>query len=237
MPAEVESLNERFSVSSTEEILRWTWDRFGKQAAIGSSFQGAGLVILHIAKTAGFSFPIFTIDTDLLFPETVELKSRLETFLGVSIEVLKPEINLEQQADTYGAELWKKDPDLCCVLRKVVPLRAKLTKLDCWITGLRRQQSSIRAQTDFVELYDIDQPGGQQITKVNPMAAWTREQVWDYLKKNQIPYNPLQDQGYQSIGCKPCTRKSSPGQSERSGRWTGFGKVECGIHTFMAKKK
>jgi phosphoadenosine phosphosulfate reductase len=143
---------------------------------------------------------------------------------------------VEQQAEAQGSELWKRDPDLCCTMRKVMPLQGKLGDLDCWITGLRRQQSDARAETGIVEIYAFDEASGRDIVKLNPMAAWTREAVWKYIHDHKIPYNPLHDQGYRSIGCQPCTGKTGSGDNERAGRWTGFNKVECGIHTFLSKK-
>ena len=121
-------------------------------------------------------------------------------------------------------------------MRKVLPLQDKLAELDCWITGLRREQSSTRAQIGIIEVYLFDQSAGGEIAKLNPMANWSRQSVWDYLRDHKIPYNPLHDQGYRSIGCVPCTQKTAAGDNERAGRWIGFNKVECGIHTFMAKK-
>jgi phosphoadenosine phosphosulfate reductase len=234
--AEVRALDERFSNQPTEEVLEWAWRQFGPRAAIGTSFQGAGLVMLHLAKARGLTFPVFTLDTGLLFPETVALKKRLEDFFGFSIESLEPDLTVEEQADINGPELWKHNPDLCCTIRKVLPLRDKLGDLSCWITGLRRQQSEARAAIGVIELYSFDAASGRDIVKLNPMANWSRQAVWDYLRQHQIPYNPLYDQGYRSIGCQPCTRKTTDGQNERAGRWTGFDKVECGIHTFMPKK-
>jgi phosphoadenosine phosphosulfate reductase len=228
-------LNARFKDAPTKDVLRWAWDTFGKKAAIGTSFQGAGIVMMHIAKGENIPLPVFTLDTGLLFPETIELKSRLEKFLDIKIEALEPEFSVEKQAEIKGPELWKRDPDGCCTLRKVEPLQKKLQQLDCWITGLRRQQSDVRSTTDIVEVYEFDPIMNREIVKLNPMTYWKREDVWDYLKKNKIPYNPLQDQGYRSIGCIPCTSKSASGENERAGRWTGFNKTECGIHTFMKK--
>jgi phosphoadenosine phosphosulfate reductase len=233
---EVQSLNAEFQNGSTDSILRWAWEEFGARAAIGTSFQGAGLVMIHIARQHGLSFPVFTLDTGLLFPETLELKRRLEQYFDVEIESLVPDLSVDQQEAALGPELWKQNPDLCCTTRKVMPLQGKLAELDCWITGLRREQSDTRSATQFVEVYNFDESTGREIVKLNPMANWSRKAVWDYLHKHEIPYNPLHDQGYRSIGCQPCTRKVTEGENERAGRWTGFNKVECGIHTFMARK-
>jgi phosphoadenosine phosphosulfate reductase len=235
-PADVQSLEEQFNRQPTEEILAWAWERFRERAAIGTSFQGAGLVMIHLAKQHGLPFPVFTLDTGLLFPETIALKQRLEDFFGLAIESLVPDLTVEEQADINGPELWKRTPDLCCTIRKVLPLRDKLAGLNCWVTGVRREQSATRAQTGILEVYAFDEATGRDIVKLNPMANWSREAVWKYLHDHKIPYNPLHDQGYRSIGCQPCTRRVAEGDDERAGRWTGFGKVECGIHTFMPKK-
>ena len=234
--AEVKTLNEQFAQQGTPEILRWAWDQFGARAAVGTSFQGAGLVMLHLAREQGLRFPVFTLDTGLLFPETIALKKRLEDYFGFAIETLEPDLTVDEQADVHGEELWTRNPDLCCTVRKVLPLRDKLTDLDGWITGLRRQQSDTRSGIGIVEVYVFDEESGREIVKVNPMAEWTREAVWKYLHQHKIPYNPLHDQGYRSIGCRPCTRQTANGENERAGRWIGFNKVECGIHTFMPKK-
>ncbi len=233
---EVSALDEQFSRLPSEDILAWAWERFGPRAAIGTSYQGSGLAMLHLAKTAGLKFPVFTLDTGLLFPETVALKKRLEDFFEIEIEALTPDLTVEQQEEAQGPELWKRDPDLCCTVRKVFPLQGKLRDLSCWVTGLRRNQSEGRAKIGIIELYALDAGTGQDIVKLNPMANWSREEIWAYIKKNKIPYNPLHDQGYVSIGCRTCTVKAGEGENERAGRWTGFKKVECGIHTFMPKK-
>jgi phosphoadenosine phosphosulfate reductase len=233
---QVTELDKQFESKKTEEVLEWAANHFGPRAAIGTSFQGAGLVMMHLAKQAGLSFPVFTLDTGLLFPETLKLKQQLEDFYGWKIESVVPDLTVEQQVDAQGPELWTRDPDLCCTMRKVLPLQSRLRDLDCWITGLRRSQSASRATVNIIELYTLDQNAGTDIIKLNPMAKWTRDEIWQYIKDHKIPYNPLHDQGYQSIGCMTCTRKTGDGQGERAGRWIGFKKVECGIHTFMSKK-
>ncbi|HEX4121621.1 MAG TPA: phosphoadenylyl-sulfate reductase [Verrucomicrobiae bacterium] len=233
---DVDALDAQFSTLQTEDVLEWAWHRFGERAAIGTSFQGSGLVMMHLAKQAGLAFPAFTLDTGLLFPETLELHKRLEDYFGWKIESIVPDLTLEQQADSNGPELWKRDPDLCCTIRKVLPLRSKLAGLDCWLTGLRRNQSEGRAGIGIIELYALDGENAGDIVKVNPMANWTREKIWEYIRRHNIPYNPLHVAGYHSIGCMTCTRQTGEGESERAGRWTGFKKVECGIHTFLSRK-
>ncbi len=221
-----------FETASLEEILTWTWKKFGRQAAIGTSYQGSGLVIIHHARKLGLDFPVFTLDTGLLFPETEALKGRLESFFGITIESLKPAQTVEEQRADYGGNLWETNPDTCCTLRKVLPLQQKLAHLDVWITGLRRNQSDTRAKTGILELYEFDKLREQHLLKLNPMANWSREAVWEYIRAHGIPYNPLHDRGYRSIGCWPCT-KLAGGENERAGRWEEFDKTECGIHTFL----
>ena len=232
---DVPALAESLEKQSLSEVLSWCWDTFGERAAIGTSFQGSGLVIIDHARKSGLDLPIFTIDTGLMFPETIELKARLEEFWGVEIESLHPEQTVEEQADTMGPDLWKSRPDTCCQMRKVLPLQSKLATLDVWITGVRRGQSEERQGTKVLELYEFDKLRNSHILKLNPMVGWSRENVWDYLKEQGIPYNPLHDRGYRSIGCWPCTKAVADGANERAGRWEGFDKTECGIHTFLGQ--
>jgi phosphoadenosine phosphosulfate reductase len=234
-PSEIRALSAEFESASPTDILRWAFEQFGARAAIGTSFQGAGLVTIHHAVTAGIPFPVFTIDTGLLFPETLELKRRLEEFLGIEIESLVPELTVEAQGREIAPELWKRNPDLCCTIRKVEPLQKKLGEIDAWITGLRRDQSKTRARTQVLELYEFDRLRGKNILKVNPLTNWSREEVWNYIRAQGIPYNPLADRGYRSIGCHPCTSAVFGEQNDRAGRWTGFDKNECGIHTFLGE--
>jgi len=231
---EVRQTSESFESAKLDTILPWAWNTFGSKAAIGTSFQGAGLVMIHHAVQLGLPFPVFTLNTGLLFPETVALKKRLEDFFQIDIESLLPVQTVAEQAAELGDKLWETQPDTCCYLRKVAPLQQKLTQLEVWITGLRRQQSETREKTRILELYKFDVLRDAYILKLNPMANWKREEVWEYLHENKIPYNPLHDRGYHSIGCWPCTKASS-GDNERAGRWTGFDKAECGIHTFLGE--
>ena len=232
---EVKTLADEFETAPLQDVLAWAWGRFGSLAAIGTSFQGAGLAMIDHAVKAGLKFPIFTLDTNLLFPETYELKQRLEAHWGISIEAVQPDLTLDQQAAENGPELWKKAPDTCCTIRKVLPLQRKLAGLSVWITGVRRQQSETRDKTRILELYRFDDLRELFIAKMNPMANWDRDAVWACIKANGIPYNPLHDRGYRSIGCWPCTHLAGSGENERAGRWTGFEKTECGIHTFLGE--
>lgn len=232
---EVSEETERLECLSLDELLCWCWNYFGDKAAIGTSFQGSGLVIIDHALRNGCNFPIFTIDTGLLFPETLELKKKLEDFWDVKIQSVHPEQTIEEQKKTMGPELWKTNPDSCCQMRKVLPLQSRLSSLDVWITGLRRGQSDQRKSTNLLEMYEFDKLRESYIFKLNPMVNWSREKVWSYIKDHKIPYNTLHDKGYRSIGCWPCTKAISDGQDERAGRWESFNKTECGIHTFLGQ--
>jgi phosphoadenosine phosphosulfate reductase len=232
---EIKATSRDLENASPAQILEWAYEVFGCRAAFGTSFQGAGLVAIHQALSLGLRFPVFTIDTGLLFPETLALKSRLEEFFEIEIESLVPEMTIEQQGVELGEKLWETNPDLCCTLRKVLPLQKKLGTLDAWITGLRRQQSATRAKTQPLEVYEFDRLRGKHIVKVNPLVTWSSQQVWDYIRRYNIPYNPLRDRGFRSIGCLPCTRAVISDEDERAGRWTGFEKTECGIHTFLGE--
>jgi phosphoadenosine phosphosulfate reductase len=234
-PNDVRLRANTFESASPGEILEWVWNEFGHRAAIGTSFQAAGLVIIDYMVRAGISFPVFTIDTGVLFPETVELKGRLEKFFGIEIERLHPEMTLDRQSAELGARLWERNPNLCCTLRKIMPLQKKLMQLEGWITGVRRDQSRGRKETQILELYQADPTRDKKILKINPLANWSRDKVWDYVKTRGIPYNPLTDRGYKSIGCQPCTVAVADHHDERAGRWMGFDKTECGIHTFLGE--
>src|ERR1700739_1392352 len=232
---EIKALSREFETASPGQVLQWAAQAFGSRVAFGTSFQGAGLVAIHHAVSRGLSIPVFTIDTGLLFQETLALKLRLEQFFGIEIETLTPELSIAAHVADVGLHLWDKKPDLCCTLRKVFPLQKKLSTLDAWITGVRREQSDTRAKTQTLEIYEFDRLRSKQIVKVNPLATWSSQQVWDYIRDHGIPYNPLKDRGFRSIGCYPCTPAVIRGEDERAGRWIGFEKTECGIHTFLGE--
>ena len=205
-------------------VLAWAADQFGPNIALVSSLGPQTLVAIDLLAKLGRMLPVVLIDTELLFPETYALKDRLEQHFGIRIQTVGSDLDLTAQANKYGDRLWEQDPDLCCGVRKVVPLRKALNGLDAWITGLRRDQSSTRSDVRTVEWDAL-----HGLVKVNPLAAWTQEQTLRYLRENAIPYNPLLNRGYASVGCWTCTRRSDGG-SERAGRWAGSKKSECGLH-------
>jgi phosphoadenosine phosphosulfate reductase len=208
-----------------EEVLRWAFANFGEDVAMATGFGVEGMVLLDIASRVNPDLSVFTGDTDFLFPETYDLIDRVEKRYGVKVERLYSALTPEQQEQAHGPELWKRNPDQCCSLRKVEPLRNKLAQLSAWITAIRRDQTSVRASAHKIEW---DPKFG--LVKINPIADWTKAMVWNYVHKHDVPYNPLHDSNFPSIGCTHCTRAVQPGEDSRAGRWAGFQKTECGLH-------
>jgi phosphoadenosine phosphosulfate reductase len=213
-----------------EQVLSWAFKRFRGEIAISSAFGAEGMVLIEMASRVFPQFRLFTVDTDFLFPETYALMDQIEQRYGVKIERAYSLLSPEEQERVHGPKLWTRDPDQCCEFRKVEPLRRKLAELRAWITSIRRDQTSFRAQARKIEW---DTKFG--LVKVNPIAGWSSQQVWRYIHDHNVPYNPLHDRNYPSIGCTHCTRAIRPGEDERAGRWPGFAKTECGLHTPAAQ--
>jgi phosphoadenosine phosphosulfate reductase len=210
--------------TSAAEALRWALDTFHPGMYIACSFQKTSSVTVHLAHSINPDARFFYLDTDVLFPETYETKDRFEERYGIRFHRYSS-ITLEQQAGLYGDQLWGRDPDACCGIRKVEPMRSALSAVDLWVSGIRRSDSQTRARAPK---FGWDKRFG--LWKLNPLADWSEEQVWAYVKDHDIPYNPLHDQGYPSIGCTHCTRKPAAGEDARAGRWAGLEKTECGLH-------
>jgi phosphoadenosine phosphosulfate reductase len=210
------------------EILRWASARFGAKLTFATGFGAEGCVIIDLVARENLPIDLFTLDTGLLFPETYELWRRLEARYGVTIRGVRPDHSIEQQAAAHGPALWERDPDRCCELRKIVPLRNALVGFDAWITAIRRDQTAERASARVVE---ADRKFG--LVKINPLVGWTHDDVWGHLYARDVPYNPLHDRGYPSIGCHPCTAAVLPGEDARAGRWRGKSKKECGLHVIQ----
>jgi phosphoadenosine phosphosulfate reductase len=210
---------------TAEQVLRWAFQKFGRDVAISSAFGAEGMTIVDMASRIQPHFRLFTIDTEFLFPETYNLMDQIEDRYRVRIEKVYSLLSPEEQERRHGPALWSRDPDQCCNLRKVEPLRRKLGELRAWITSIRRDQTSFRASAQKIEW---DAKFG--LVKINPIADWTTRQVWNYLHDHKVPYNPLHDQNFPSIGCTHCTRAIRRGEDPRAGRWSGFAKTECGLH-------
>jgi phosphoadenosine phosphosulfate reductase len=222
---EVTLLAENFERSYPHEIIAWAAMRYGAGLAVATGFGPEGIVILHILSQVAPQTTVFYLDTGLFFPETYQLRDQLQQKLGLTFTQVTPSLSLEEQEKEYGANLWETNPDLCCRLRKVIPLRAYLATKQAWVTAIRRSQTTQRAHAKAIE---CDKTNG--VVKINPLINWSQEQVWTYLHLFELPYNPLHERGYPSIGCAPCTRPVAQGADPRSGRWVGHQKVECGLH-------
>ena len=225
-PANLERISQRFEGQTPEDLLRWGMVTFGKDIAMATGFGATGIVMMHMLSQIRPSATVFYLQTDVLFRETMDLRDELSNRLGIEFTEVHSGLSLGEQNHQFGRELWNTSPDLCCRMRKVEPLRKYLATKRAWITGIRRDQSSTRANTQLVS-WDA----ANNLVKFAPLASWTREQVWDYIRKHNLPYNKLHDHGYPSIGCWPCTVPVDGDVSdERAGRWAQNEKTECGIH-------
>jgi phosphoadenosine phosphosulfate reductase len=209
---------------TAHQAFEWLFESFGADHYIACSFQKTSSVTAHIASTVNPEARFFYLDTDVLFEETYETRDRLAAALGIEFDRYH-NLTLAEQAEQHGDELWKHAPDVCCGLRKVDPMRRALSSVDCWAAGVRRGDSSSRAKTPK---FAWDKKFN--LWKLNPLADWTERDVWTYISEHDLPYNPLHDQGFPSIGCTHCTQPVGPGGSSRDGRWVGMAKSECGIN-------
>ncbi len=223
--SDIAALNQRFATRYPEDLLEWAYSSFGREVALATGFGPSGVVLMHMLSRVVCDPEVFYLDTDLLFPQTHEVKRRLAKRLGVRFIRVHSGISLPEQARREGDRLWRTDPDRCCFLRKVQPLRRFLRDRSAWITGIRRDQSPTRAMARLVEWDD-----GNGLLKINPLVDWSGDDVWRYINLYDLPYNSLHDRGYPSVGCIPCTRAVDDHEDQRAGRWPEHVKLECGIH-------
>jgi phosphoadenosine phosphosulfate reductase len=214
----------QFEDQSPEAIIAYAADKFSS-LTLACSFGAEDVVLVDMLHKISPKTDIFYLDTDFHFKETYDTRDRLAERYGIQFVQVKPKLTPEQQVEQFGDELWKREPNACCNIRKVDPLIQILGQYDAWITGVRRDQAPTRANTKKIE-YDYK----FGLMKFNPIASWTSEDVWNYIRANDIIYNPLHDQNYPSIGCHYCTRQVMPGEDPRAGRWAGNEKTECGLH-------
>lgn len=211
-------------------IVGWMLERFaGRRLVLTTSFGMEGCALIDMVGRRGRPVPVIYLDTMFLFPETYGLRDRMvERYPHLRFENHGTTLTPEQQAERYGPELWAREPDRCCRLRKVEPMREALRDVDVWVTGLTRSQSAERAGLRVVE-WDWQ----YQVLKVNPLAGWDRGKIWDYVRLHDVPYNELHERGYPTIGCTHCTiavEGAAPSDYSRAGRWSGTSKTECGLH-------
>ena len=209
---------------SPQEAIAWVIETFHPKLYFACSFQKTTSVTIDIAQQLDPTTRFFYLDTDVLFEETYATRDALAARYDIEFDRYAG-ISLDEQAKTYGDELWGRQPDACCNIRKVEPMRDALAGMDCWVSGIRRTDSETRAGA---AKFGWDKRFG--LWKLNPLAEWTEKDVWNYIHEREIPYNPLHDAGYPSIGCTHCTRPPNANGGPRSGRWANAHKTECGLN-------
>ena len=222
---QVKQLSRHFETREVDELLEWAVARFAPRLVMTSSFGAEGVVLIDKLSMIAPRTPVIYLDTGFQFKETDELKAQLRERYDLNIIEARAKLSVAEQSIVYGERLFAREPDQCCRLRKVEPLREALRGQNAWIAALRRDQSPTRAGIGIIEWN-----AQHQLIKIHPLARWSRKEVWKYIVENDLPYNRLYDEGYASIGCEPCTRPVAITAHERSGRWQGTGKLECGIH-------
>lgn len=223
---ELSRASDRLESATPQEILRWAVERFRPRFTMATAFGPEGMVLIHMLAELAPDTPIFNLDTGYQFPETLELRERVVRRYGIHVEMKRPELSVAEYEALHGGPLHRTNPDQCCLDRKIRVLEGAVRGMHAWASAIRRDQSPDRAQAAIVG-WDRK----FSLVKVSPLANWTKKDVWDLILRHDIPYNPLHDQGYPSIGCQPCTRCVLMGEDERAGRWSGFAKTECGLHT------
>ena len=208
------------------EIIRWAADRFGDRLTMATAFGPEGCVIIHWLAQVAPRTHVFNLETGYQFPETLALCDRLTRRYGIKVALERPATTVADYEHLHGGPLYRTDPDRCCGDRKLAVIRRVLASFDAWMSGIRRDQSTDR---QGVPIVGWDRKFG--VAKISPLANWTKARVWDLIVREDIPYNPLHDRGYVSIGCAPCTRAVIDGEDERAGRWSGTAKTECGLHS------
>jgi phosphoadenosine phosphosulfate reductase len=209
--------------ASAEELLRWTDEHFGGQYVVASNMQDA--VLVEMAAKVRPGVDVLFLDTGYHFAETIGTRDAVEAVYDVRVVNVQPELSVSEQDEKYGKDLFARDAAACCRMRKVEPLSKALAGYSAWVTGIRRVEAPTRANAPLIS---FDEAFG--LVKINPLAAWSDDEMQDYINANGILVNPLVDEGYPSIGCRPCTAKPEPGSDPRSGRWQGLAKTECGLH-------
>ena len=229
--SELGERSQAFEMSSPQDILRWAVDRFAPRFTMATAFGPEGMTIIHMLAEIAPDTPIFNLDTGYQFDETLELRERIRERYGIAVAMKRPELPVEQYEALHGGPLYETNPTQCCFDRKIKVLHEAIRGKHAWASGIRRDQSPDRAKAPIVG-WDKK----FNLVKVSPLANWTKKEIWQLIADCDIPYNPLHDQGYPSVGCRPCTRAVLFGEDERAGRWSGSAKTECGLHTLDDQK-
>jgi phosphoadenosine phosphosulfate reductase len=208
-----------------QEILRWAWETYGDKLTMATAFGAEGCAIIAMLSEISKDVYLFNLDTGYQFPETLDTRQRLMDKYALPIHLVRAEQTIDEMEAAHGGPIYGDNPDLGCHIRKVIPLEKAVRGYEAWISAIRRDQAPTRAHAPIVG-WDKK----FELVKVNPLANWTKRDVWDFILNNDVPYNPLHDQGYPSIGCWPCTKAVGAGEDDRAGRWAGSAKKECGLH-------
>lgn len=212
--------------ATPQEVLQWAVENYFPKLTMATAFGPEGCVIIHMLAAIQPQVHVFNLDTGYQFQETLDLRERIHQRYGMLVEFKRPELTVAEYESQHGGPIYKTNPDQCCLDRKIKVLQQAAVGWKAWMSGIRRDQSPDRARASIVG-WDKK----FNLVKISPLANWTKKEVWKLITDENIPYNPLHDQGYTSIGCFPCTRAVMFGEDERAGRWSGTGKVECGLHT------
>jgi phosphoadenosine phosphosulfate reductase len=223
---ELKHISDSLETAEPQEILRWVAREYYQRLTMATAFGPEGCIILAMLAEIEPNVRVFNLETGYQFPETLELRDRIYEKYGIEVDFVRAEETVEQMEGRFGGPIYGIRPDECCRIRKVEPLRQAVRGYDAWISAIRRDQTFARSKAGIVE-WDHK----FELVKINPLANWTKTDVWRYITENDVPYNRLHDRGYASIGCWPCTKTVSEGEDERAGRWSNFAKTECGIHT------
>jgi phosphoadenosine phosphosulfate reductase len=226
LQAELDEASARLELAEPQDILRWTTERFAPRFTMATAFGPEGMVLIHMLAEIAPATPIFNLDTGYQFQETLDLREEVKRRYGIAVELKRPATTVDEYEQIHGGPLYRTNPDQCCADRKVKVLHQAVLGMHAWASAIRRDQSADRSKVPIV---GWDKKFG--LVKVSPLANWTKQDVWGLITRHNIPYNPLHDQGYTSIGCWPCTRAVLLGEDERAGRWSGFAKSECGLHS------
>jgi phosphoadenosine phosphosulfate reductase len=224
-PQRIVAAGEDLRDATPQGVLRRAVDAFFPKLTMATAFGAEGCCLIHMLAEIEPRVRIFNLDTGYQFAETLELRERIRKRYGIEVEYIRPDTTVEEYEAEHGGPLYRHRPDQCCHDRKLVPLRRAVAGYDAWISAIRKDQTADRAQAEVIQ-WDAK----LNLVKVNPLLSWTKKDVWDFVVKNQVPYNPLHDAGYPSIGCWPCTAPVTNGDDERAGRWAGTRKKECGLH-------
>jgi phosphoadenosine phosphosulfate reductase len=222
---EIAAASKRLEGRTPQVVLSWAVERFYPRLTMATAFGAEGCCLIHMLAEIEPNVRIFNLETGYQFQETLELRERIKQRYGIEVEYVRPELTVEEYEAEHGGPLYRHRPDQCCYDRKILPLRRAIVGYDSWISAIRRDQTTDRQQADLVQ-WDAK----FELVKVNPLLTWTRREVWGFIHKHEIPYNPLHDRNYPSIGCWPCTQPVGSEEDERAGRWAGRTKKECGLH-------